>query len=349
MLLAALSFVQRYGINLPVSDDWPYVPYVTGEQPVTAQLLWEQHNEHRIPVPKVLYLALSRLTHCDYRAGMVLNVAALGALAFSMIRVASRLRGSMSYTDAFFPLVLLQLGQLENLLCSFQVVFVMSVILASIFLLIIVNHPTRLGLRSSVLAGTCLFLLPLCGGQGLILVPPLALWLGVTGLLSAFGRTHDRRPSVVMMASSILSILIIAFYFRGYHQPSHHPAPLSTSAWLGTSLEFMTASFGPKTSLFWPHAAWGLIGLLLITGGLLMKTLWSCPQAWFRAVGLMTFLGAMASLSLAIGWGRSAFGQGIGFTSRYVTLAVPLLCCVYFIWEIYGGWTHPFQGDSYVV
>ena len=138
MLLAALSFVVKYGSNLPVCDEWRYVPYATGEQPVTAELLWQQHNEHRIPLPKILYLALSRLTHCDYRAGMVLNVVALGALAFSMIRVARRLRGSMSYTDAFFPLVLLQLGQYENLLSSFQVVFVTSAILASIFLLIIV-------------------------------------------------------------------------------------------------------------------------------------------------------------------------------------------------------------------
>jgi hypothetical protein len=45
----------------------------------------------------------------------------------------------------------------------------------------------------------------------------------------------------------------------------------------------------------------------------------------------------MASLSLGLSWGRSGFGPGSGFVSRYVTLAVPTLCCIYFIWELYGG------------
>ena len=141
-----------------------------------------------------------------------------------------------------------------------------------------------------------------------------------------------------MLTFSIISILIIALYFRGYNRPSHHPACPSLWAGLRTTLEFMTASFGPKTALFWPHAGWAMLGLLLITVGLLMVAWWRCPQERFRVVGLLAFLGAMASLSLAVGWGRSAFGPGVGFTSRYVTLAVPLLCCVYFIWEIYGGW-----------
>ena len=103
-------------------------------------------------------------------------------------------------------------------------------------------------------------------------------------------------------------------------------------------MEFMTASFGPNTALFWPHAGWAMLGLLLITGGLLMVAWWRRPQEWFRVLGLLAFLGAMASLSLAVGWGRSGFGPGSGFASRYVTLAVPLLCCVYFIWELYAVW-----------
>ena len=340
MVLAALSFVVKYGSNLPMGDEWIYVPYMTGEEPVTAELLWAQHNEHRIPLPKILSLVLHRLTHCDYRAGMVLNVIALGALAFAMIRVTTKLRGSMSYTDAFLPLVLLQLGQTDNLLWGFQVAFVMGAILASVFLLIIVLHPTRLGLRSSVLAGTCLLLLPLCGAPGLTLVPALALWLGSAALLHlASGGSHHKRPSALMLTFSIISISIVALYFRGYLRQSHHPACPSLWAGLKTSLEFMTASFGPMTVLFWPHAGWAMLGLLLSSGGLLMVALWRRPQEWFRVLGLLAFLGAMASLSLAVGWGRSGFGPGSGFASRYVTLAVPLLCCVYFIWEIYGGWT----------
>lgn len=340
MMMAALSFVVKYGSNLPAGDEWGYVPYMTGEKPVTAELLWAQHNEHRIPLPKALSLVLSRVTHCDYRAGMMFNLIALGALAFAMIRVGTRLRGSTSYTDAFFPLALLQLGQYENLMWSFQIAFVTSVTLASVFLLIIVQHPTRLGLRSSVLAGTCILLLPLCGAQGLALVPSLVLWLGSAALLHLVsGRTHDKRPSLLMLTFSVISLLTIALYFRGYNQPSYPPACPSLRAGLRTALEFMTVGFGPSIALFWPHAGWAMLGLLVSSGGLLMVAWWKHPQEWFRVLGLLAFLGAMASLSLAIGRGRSGLGPGWGFASHYVTLAVPLLCCVYFIWEIYGGWT----------
>ncbi len=114
MVLTALSFVVKYGGNLPVCDEWPYVPYATGEEPVTAQLLWSQHNEHRIPLPKVLSLVLSRLTHCDYRAGMVLNVISLGAMAFAMIRVARRLAARRAPQMPSFPWRCCSLGRAKT-------------------------------------------------------------------------------------------------------------------------------------------------------------------------------------------------------------------------------------------
>ncbi len=106
MMLAALLFVVRYGANLPMWDEWAIIPAVTGGKPITAQFLWEQHNEHRIPLPKIILVLLSRLTRCDYRAGMYLNVFVLGAVASAMVRAAKSLRGSTSYTDALFPLAL---------------------------------------------------------------------------------------------------------------------------------------------------------------------------------------------------------------------------------------------------
>ena len=137
----------------------------------------------------------------------------------------------------------------ENLLWSFQVAFVLSTILAGIFLLIIVRHPTQLGLRSAVLAGTCLVLLPLFGAQGLTFVPCLALWLGSAALLHlASGTPQAKGASVVMLTLSILSALMIALYFHGYNRPSYHPACPSLAAGLRTTVEFMTASFGHQAA-----------------------------------------------------------------------------------------------------
>src|SRR5262249_51650526 len=58
------------------------------------------------------------------------------------------------------------------------------------------------------------------------------------------------------------------------------------------------------------------------------------PGERFRAGGLLMFLGAVASLILALGWGRAAMGKDAGFASRYVTLMAPALCWVYLVWAL---------------
>ena len=48
-------------------------------------------------------------------------------------------------------------------------------------LIAIVRTAERLSCWNAAVAGTCLCLLPLCGTIGLVLVPPLALWLLLSG------------------------------------------------------------------------------------------------------------------------------------------------------------------------
>jgi len=116
MVIAALLFVARYGSNVPSWDGWDMVPTVTGDQPITASWLWSQHNEHRVPLPRLLYLAIIHLTVADFRTIMYFNVLAMAAAAALMIHTARRLRGSSSVTDAFFPILLLHWGQAANFL-----------------------------------------------------------------------------------------------------------------------------------------------------------------------------------------------------------------------------------------
>ena len=127
MLLEALDFVSHFGVDVPYFDEWEMIPALTGNQPISLQWLWSQHNEHRLPLPrKYLYLAVEKLARCDFRAGMFFNVLALSGMAATCIVVASRLRGKPNFTDAFFPLVLLHEGHWENLIASFQVEFILS-------------------------------------------------------------------------------------------------------------------------------------------------------------------------------------------------------------------------------
>ena len=338
MLVSAVAFVGRFGNAVfPLGDEWiGLVPALTGEQPVTLEWLWSQHNEHRVLLPRLILVTAFRLTG-DFRTVMFVDVVALGALAFWMIRVVNRIRGHPSYADAFFPLVLLNLAQYENLLIGWQVQMVSSTLLAGVLLCIIAGRGILLTPGWTVVAGTCLVLLPLCGANGVALVPALAIWLGYSGIHVWRTPSPKRKGrALLMLAFAIAALLLAGFYFVDYYSPSYHPPSAGLWPSLQAALEFFSGGVGETPAVAW----WPYLGLGLLAGaagGLLILVLvwWGHPPERLRVVGLCLFTGAMCSLALGMGWGRSGFGPGAGIASRYVTLAAPALCALYFVWGLH--------------
>ncbi len=93
MLFIALACVHRYGRNIPLAEDWLMVAPLTGNEPDLVGWLWRQNAEHRIPLPKIIYLFLLKITHGDFRAGMVFNVLSVGFLSAAFILVFTYIRG----------------------------------------------------------------------------------------------------------------------------------------------------------------------------------------------------------------------------------------------------------------
>ena len=87
LALSQFVFVAVFTFNQPWADEWEFIPALCGEQPI-AEYLWAQHNEHRMPLPRGVWLLLFRLTH-DFRTGAVLQVAIFSALAFAGMRWAA--------------------------------------------------------------------------------------------------------------------------------------------------------------------------------------------------------------------------------------------------------------------
>jgi hypothetical protein len=329
---AAFGFILMFGSNIPYWDDWSMVPVLTGEQPVTLSWLWSQHNEHRIPLPRLILLGLYQLTGWDFRSGMVVNVLLLGLLAFGMIRTAKSLRGRADYADAFLPIVLLHLGNWENLLWSWQVVQIFPTVIAGALLLLIVWQGQRLNFQAVGLAGIFLVVLALCGANGLALVPVLGLWLGYMGIRYLRSPiSSDKRAGFLMLVSGLVAVTLVLLYFLGYEQPVYHSSADNPGTVLITTLQFLTNGFGPVADRFWPLSGLGELALLLTTLTILVVVVWRNPSERPRALGLLAFLAGMFCLALGIGWGR----PDNGLTPRYVTLAAPTLCCIYFTWLLY--------------
>jgi hypothetical protein len=191
-----------------------------------------------------------------------------------------------------------------------------------------------------VLAGSCLVSLPLCGASGLVLVPALAVWFGYSGALhrSSAG-LRGKTISIVTVALAMFSALLVFIYFLGYRRPyyAYDPAMTTLRTKLRTVLEFLSMGFGPAVWSFWPHSALVVPVLLLLGAAVLASAWWKLPRERFRILGFLSYLGAMLSLALGLGWGRSVCGPHGGFQTRYVALAAPVLCCIYFVWELYGS------------
>lgn len=332
LITAALALVAGYGRDVPFYDELSLVPVLAGEQPITAEWLWSAHNGHRLPLPRLLLLGLLRLTGCDFRAGMYVNVVALGGLALAMIRTAQGVRGRPAYTDAFFPLVLLHWGHAQNLLWTWQVVLVLPVALAGVLLLLIVRPGTRLAPAGAAGAGAALLALPLCGVSGLVYVPALALWLGGVAVQQWRSPARTGRGwGVAIGALAAAALGLVAYYLVDYQYASYYRDSWRLSVLWRTGLQFLTGGFGPAGQLFWPLSGWVVLGLFVLTGGrLLLLCRRGRPGERARAVGLLLFLAAVGCLAASVGAGR----PGAGFAPRYYVLAAPALCGVYFAWTV---------------
>src|SRR6516225_4325328 len=80
-LLLDVWFIGRFGTRTPYWDDWNLIPYAAGRLPITWQWLWAFQNDHRIPLPKLIFVGLYKLGHADLRVIMFANLAILSGAA----------------------------------------------------------------------------------------------------------------------------------------------------------------------------------------------------------------------------------------------------------------------------
>jgi hypothetical protein len=337
-LAVALVYVATFAKNVPIMDEWDFiVPFLTGDRGLTFEYLWAQHNEHRIVLTKLVELCLIRLGGGDFRVGMYFNVAVCAAFAAALVAAARRLRGRSSYQDAIFPLLLLQVGHWETFLRGDTVGNVLGTALACTVLLIILRGNAAASPRRAALVGASLLLLPFCGAHGLCLVPGFSLWLAQAGVADLRDGSRRGRLAALIELGTVLCIFVIFYlYSIGYRSPPHHPAHRGLRSVMRAGLEFLTAALGMTAISTWPYSGAAVLLTLLLAAGVLSIAAWRRPGERRRALGLLLYLGAFATLAFAVGWGRSGFGPFAGIQSRYAMLAVPALCGAFFAWELYA-------------
>jgi hypothetical protein len=336
LFLSALAYVWRYSHDIPYEDEWAlFVPIITGQQRPTVSWLWQQYWQHRLPLPKLIIHAGQKLGVKDLRVPAFLNVCAVAILALLMIMVAKRLRGHTSYMDAFFPLALLHWGRPEIFLRCLFFFYVIPTVLAGILLLIIVGWGSQLNIRSAVLAGVCLVLLPLCGTPGMVCVLLPILWLGFTGMRKwCSPQPSDVRCGSISLAFVICGLMIVGLYFRNYTFNAVYYLEPADSMGIGLTraAKLLAISFGMGGGeSLWAITGPAVAALMLITAGLLAVIWWNQPIERSRAWGLLLFVFFVVCYALLLGWERPHI---VGYYGTFPALG---LCAVYYAWGLYAS------------
>jgi hypothetical protein len=337
LTVALFLYIRQYSRNVPYMDDFWMVPVMTGTEPVTLQWAWAQHNEHRTLISRLIMVGLTRYIANDFRMARYANVGLLSIMAAAMLLLARSLRGSARATDVVLPLSILNVVQAESLMIGFA----MNLILTSMVAvgLIVLTGLTRWrdGRVMAMGFGVSLVLLPLCGGSGLVMLPPLALWLA--GYLT-WGWWSGQKPgawtSAIGLGLLMAGVGVVAMYLHGYHRPPHHPMPPSLASVISSTRMCLSLAIYPDVTRYWWPAGWIVVALVGATLGLLAMVAVRTPGERPRALGLAAIIVSMLGVAGAVGISRAAFGPTAILASRYVTLTFPLLGALYFAWLVYG-------------
>ncbi|HLY12174.1 MAG TPA: glycosyltransferase [Planctomycetota bacterium] len=313
--VAALVLALSHAPPVPFwPDEWAYVPLLTGRTPLSLDWLLSFHNEHRIPLPKLVWWIVGRASGIDARWGVTLNVGLLAAAAAVLVLGIRRTRGRTVWTDAFIPLLLLHWGHWENMTWPFQVAFVLDVFLLALLIAAILGLKHRTPAEASRSIGVPLVLLALCGGFAVPFVAVLApwwIWLAFRGDPSRRGRR---------LAGPTLALLLAGAGLIGYSRPVGFPSSPGIPSSLQVSREALAAGLGSPGARFWPSSGWIAVAAALVCTAFLLRGYRRQPESRNAVAGIGGVLAGLIGLALILGITRAGLSPFFGFTERYVTL-----------------------------
>ena len=326
--LAPLWLIWRYGVDVPYWDEWYIAPLISGlDGPVSFAALLAPHNEHRILVPRLLFLANAWLTHWNLRAEMFALWVLACATAACAWRLGRRtvggeslwLAGLLTSVFVFSPI------QAESWLFGVQLVVFVPVACTMAGILL-ASQPSREAPRMAgcaVLAATSL----LSMGYGLL--TGIVLWL----VLAVRPAVRRREKAIGLALFAAFWAAAVVADVRGL---SHAPVsaalahPLAAVKFALICVGAPLAFGGPwppaRTALALGAIETGLLGLAALYVFWRRRALLQTAAPWL-ALGLFV-VGSGALVAAA----RLDVGMQEALALRYFT--IPLLLLVSLVYLI---------------
>ena len=311
-------YVARYVSVLPFTDDIAMALTLDAPEPCTWELLWAPNNEHRLPVPKLVYTPLMMATH-DVRTGAWVQAGLLSVTSFALLAALRRRRGHLEFTDAVIPLLLHGLGNTENLLNSFQLAFSVPMFFVCALATLALAWKRPPSWRGSACLWLLLVLLVGCGGVALPYALACVAWPLHAGWRAWRERAAGWRATVgvTIAGALLLGVALVGYVSAVVMLPGFQPP--SPARFLTFTGQFFSTGLGVTGATWWP---WSLAVLVVLALAFvqLARSL-RTPAERELALPLACLLAGGTALALLVAWGRGNDGEFAGFTNRYVLLA----------------------------
>jgi hypothetical protein len=312
-----LGLVLRHGVNVPSWDQWGLVDILVDVE--VRDFPWTNllgnHNEHRMPFPKLVMLGLAELTRWNILAELMVSVAlAIGSL-FVLVALARPVLGMVGpgarlWSHFILSAMLFSLMQFENWLWGWQIQWFLS-LLAAVSAVALATWSLRSPRPWPYVAGAI--------GAAIVchysFAGGVAIW-GSGALILAF---HPRRRWIlpVWLAAAAAAT---ALYFAGYERPPQIPRTLTGVVLLREFLIYVSNYLAGPLGRF---AGFGLMaGAAFVVFSAIAATRYRRqPELVLPWIALGAFTAANAVITAI---GRVDYGAQQGLSSRYVTIGLLL-------------------------
>jgi hypothetical protein len=298
-LFAALAAytAARCALRFAFADDFDLA---LGKWPPSAAWLWAQHNEHRLPLVKLLLAACAR--HGDFRVGVWLDLAILTTTCLWIAR--ERL------VVAVLTAALLLNPESNAWRWDVEL---QSVLAVALFLVAFAHARTARGARDAIVVAAASLVLPLTGASGVLFSAATIL----AAIVLARDRTLPDRARAIFVAAALLTIAIDALWVRGWTRPAANDAYVahSWSALASIAARLLVAPLGSVAERA------PVIVALVVVAALVAIALTTTTER--RAIVAIFFGGALAVLA-AIAIGRAGRGWIFGLEAHYGLVIAPL-------------------------
>jgi hypothetical protein len=316
--LLTLYFTSQYATNVPYADAWGYTELVTGLQPATLSVLWEQNNEHRVVWQTLFQLPLARYTAWNQYLAAFPAVLLLGAGNLCFLWHVSRTYPALPTLQRFLLLDTLALWLFnfrQHEIFTWNEMACLGLLHWTFVLYSTRFRPFAEHGRGAISLGVLLVVSALCVGQGLALCVFTLLFSAVT--LMVRGTLLDAH-----IALASLALLLMAAYFMNWHMLPYHPSVLSGFHRPYDAALFLFALIGSPFAAKSMHAILTGIGILLLVAASLAVALWHDRGNTLWGLLVQYPLLIIAGIVLpTIMVGRVGFGLPQALASRYVPTA----------------------------